>query len=393
MDFIQRIFSTDEFMPHGMCYEWNPAVIWLHVLSDGFIALAYYSIPLTLIYFVRKRKDMVFDWVFVCFAVFIMSCGATHIMEIVNIWYPTYWLSGIIKALTALASVITAVLLIKIMPRALALPSPQQMRKSNEALQSEIEERKKAAAKIESLNQELVLQSSRLESANKELESFSYSVSHDLRAPLRAMLGFTNALREDYAKDLPEQAKNYTIRIGRAAERLDRLISDLLAYSRITTQDMRTETVDLDKLVRDAIKEYPDLQSQSNHITIEGRLPKVLGHESGLTQVVTNLLGNSIKFVKPGEAPKIIIRAESTAKAGLTRIWFEDKGIGISPHNYARIFKIFEQLNSQSLYDGTGIGLAVVKKTIERMNGKVGVESEEGQGSRFWIELRLPEES
>ena len=85
MDFIERLFSTTGFMPHGCCYSWNPAVIWLHVVSDGFIAAAYYSIPLTLLYFVRKRKDLAFDWMFICFAIFIVSCGTTHLMEILNI--------------------------------------------------------------------------------------------------------------------------------------------------------------------------------------------------------------------------------------------------------------------------------------------------------------------
>jgi len=389
MNLFQRIFSTGEFMPHGMCYEWNPSVIWLHVLSDAFIALAYYSIPLTLVYFVRKRKDLVFDWMFVCFAVFIIACGTTHIMEIVSIWYPIYWLSGIIKAATALASVGTAILLIRIVPLALALPSPEQLRKSNEALHTEIEGRKKAASEIESLNRELRLQSTKLEDANKELESFSYSVSHDLRAPLRTMLGFARALQEDFSKNLPEQAKDFINRIGRAAERLDRIITDLLEYSRITTLEMRTRTVDLDRLIREIILEYPDLQSQSNHITIQGRLPKVLGYAPGLAQVAANLLGNGIKFVKPGEVPNICIRADTDEAAGISRIWFEDKGIGISPEDQERIFKVFEQLNSQGLYGGTGIGLAVVKKTIEKMQGSVGVESEAGKGSRFWIELRL----
>ena len=116
MDFLDRIFSTDGFMQHGMCYEWNPSVIWLNVLSDGFIALAYYSIPITLIYFVRKRKDLAFDWIFVCFAIFIVACGTTHLMEILNIWVPMYWLSGLIKAITALTSIVTAILLVRLVP-------------------------------------------------------------------------------------------------------------------------------------------------------------------------------------------------------------------------------------------------------------------------------------
>lgn len=134
MNFLERLFSTDGFMPHGMCYLWNPAVIWLHVISDGLIALAYYSIPLTLVYFVRKRKDLAFDWIFLCFAVFIVACGTTHLLEIWNIWHPAYWLSGIVKAVTAFVSIGTAILLIRLVPKALALPSPAQLQKSNDAL-------------------------------------------------------------------------------------------------------------------------------------------------------------------------------------------------------------------------------------------------------------------
>ncbi len=156
MGWLERLFSTSDFMPHGMCYEWNATVIALHVTSDALIALSYYSIPLTLIYFVRKRKDLAFDWMFVCFAIFIVACGTTHLMEILNIWTPTYWISGILKAFTALVSVATAILLIRLIPQALALPSPEQLRKSNEALQNEIHERMEASRKVESLNQELV---------------------------------------------------------------------------------------------------------------------------------------------------------------------------------------------------------------------------------------------
>src|SRR5271170_7933503 len=155
MGWLERLFSTKEFMPHGMCYQWNDTVISLHVISDALIALAYYSIPLTLVYFVRKRKDLAFDWMFVCFAGFIVACGTTHVMEILNIWHPTYWLSGLIKAFTATVSVATAILLIRLIPQALALPSPDQLRRSNAALQNEIHERKEATKKVEAANKEL----------------------------------------------------------------------------------------------------------------------------------------------------------------------------------------------------------------------------------------------
>src|SRR2546426_11280446 len=139
IDFFKNLFSSDGFMPHGHCYLWRPGVVWLHVTSDALIALAYYSIPITLFYFVRKRKDLEFHWMFVCFAVFILACGSTHLMEIWNIWHPTYWLAGSIKAVTAFASVPTAVLLMKLVPQALALPSPTALRTVNGELEREIE--------------------------------------------------------------------------------------------------------------------------------------------------------------------------------------------------------------------------------------------------------------
>src|SRR6202012_3940541 len=138
------------------------------------IALAYYSIPLTLVYFVRKRKDLAFDWMFVCFAIFIVAWGPTHLMEILNIWKPTYWLSGIIKALPALVSVASSILLIRLIPQALALPSPDQLRKSNAALQKEIHERMDATRKVDSLNQELIDHTKKMQAANQQLETFAY---------------------------------------------------------------------------------------------------------------------------------------------------------------------------------------------------------------------------
>jgi PAS domain S-box-containing protein len=115
-------------MPHGYCYLWNARLVWLHVVSDSLIALAYFSIPITLVYFIRKRRDLPFNWMFVCFGVFILACGATHAMEVWTLWHANYWLSGGVKAITALVSVPTAILLVGLIPRALALPSPEELR-------------------------------------------------------------------------------------------------------------------------------------------------------------------------------------------------------------------------------------------------------------------------
>jgi PAS domain S-box-containing protein len=129
MEFLRTLFSPNDFMPHGFCYSWNAGLVWLHVISDSLIALSYLSIPVTLVYFIRKRRDLPFHWMFVCFGVFILACGATHAMEVWTLWHANYWLSGAVKVVTAVASLTTAVLLVKLVPRALALPSPEELRR------------------------------------------------------------------------------------------------------------------------------------------------------------------------------------------------------------------------------------------------------------------------
>jgi PAS domain S-box-containing protein len=146
-EFLERLFSSD-FMPHGYCYLWKPGLVWLHVVSDALIALAYFSIPVTLVYFIRKRRDLPFHWMFVSFGLFILACGTTHAMEVWTLWHGTYWLSGAIKVITAAASVPTAVLLVRLVPQMLALPSPEAMR-------LEIGERKRAEQALHQANAEL----------------------------------------------------------------------------------------------------------------------------------------------------------------------------------------------------------------------------------------------
>src|ERR1700722_5482312 len=138
------LFSSGGFMPHGMCYLWQPGILGLHIASDLLMSLAYFSIPITLLYFVRKRRDLEFHWTFVSFAVFIVACGATHLMDIWVIWHPVYWLSGVVKALTALASVATAILLLKLVPAALRMPSAAAIETANAQLAAESAERRLA---------------------------------------------------------------------------------------------------------------------------------------------------------------------------------------------------------------------------------------------------------
>jgi signal transduction histidine kinase len=228
----------------------------------------------------------------------------------------------------------------------------------------------------------------RLQETISELEAFSYSVSHDLRAPLRAMQGYSQFLLSDYSHSLDETGRDYIERIRNAAARLDHLIQDLLTYSRVARAQIQLRPVDLEKLIREVLQAYPALQPPHADIEIRHPLLKVLAHEPSMTQCISNLLGNVTKFVPPGTKPRIIISTER--RNNRVRVWFCDNGIGISAEHQQRIFRMFETIHQQHAYEGTGIGLAIVRKAVERMGGEVGVESEPGHGCRFWIDLQEP---
>jgi two-component system sensor histidine kinase/response regulator len=225
-----------------------------------------------------------------------------------------------------------------------------------------------------------------LRSSNQELEAFSYSVSHDLRSPLRAIRGFGQILASDYLeKPLDRDARQYIRRICEGAQQMDDLIENLLAFSRIAREKIECTSIDPAEAVSAALAQVALTQAE---VQCDTAFPKVLGHQVLLTQVLANLLTNAAKFVRPGVRPVIRVRGETNGER--TRIWVEDNGIGIAPEYHERIFQVFERLHSGADYSGTGIGLAIVRRGMERMEGKCGVESLPDQGSRFWIEFPRP---
>ncbi|HEY3755740.1 MAG TPA: ATP-binding protein [Opitutaceae bacterium] len=253
----------------------------------------------------------------------------------------------------------------------------------------------RAQAQLRALNVELGAKNAaleertlRLQETVAELESYSYSISHDMRAPLRAMRGYAEILLEEAAAGLNSRHRSYLEKISSGAGRLDRLIQDVLTYSLTARGAFPLERIDADALAREIIEQYPRLKSSGARIEIDGTLPPVWGNVAALTQCFSNLLDNAVKFVRPGEQPRVRVRAEQRNEA--VRIWVEDNGIGIDPTDFHRIFGIFNKLHPPEEYEGTGIGLSIVRKSLEKMGGGVGVESTEGQGSRFWMQLPAP---
>jgi PAS domain S-box-containing protein len=244
----------------------------------------------------------------------------------------------------------------------------EQLARTNDELERRVEER-----------------TASLREAVAQLEEFSYTVSHDLRAPLRGMQVYSQALLEDYGPNLDPEAQHCLSRIAENATRLDKMVMDVLTFSRVSRTDLRMEDVDLDRLVNDVLQNYPAFHPPRALVEVVGNLQGVHGHEPSLTQVISNLLSNAVKFVAPGVTPVIRIWTETSGDG--VRLFIKDNGIGIKPEWQARLFQMFERLHPNMAYDGTGVGLAIVRKAANRMGGEVGVNSDGASGSTFWVEL------
>jgi PAS domain S-box-containing protein len=258
----------------------------------------------------------------------------------------------------------------------------------------DITTRVQAEEQLRQLNQELesrvAARTDALKKSNEHMESFCYSIAHDLRAPLRSMTGFSCILLDDYVSQLAPPGRDYLSRIHQSAQQMDRLIQDLLNYGRLNSAGFEIQDVDVEETFRTVLARHnQEFKDKRAKVVKKGVLPRVRGYPTLFETVLTNLILNAIKFMAPGVQPAISIRSED--RGSFSRIWVEDNGIGISPENRTKIFGVFQRLHAADRYPGTGIGLAIVHKGIERMGGQVGVESELHKGSRFWIELRKAE--
>ncbi len=727
-EILASILSSDKFIPHGHCYLWKPGLVWFHVITDSLVALSYFTIPFTIIYFVHKRKDIPFNWMFMAFAIFIVACGTTHLMAVWTVWNPSYWLSGAVKAVTAIASVITAILLVRIMPDALAIPSPQELATANNKLQEEITERKrteeslraseekfravaetandaivtadsggnviyfnkgaelifgysrnellgkpltllmperfhdahkhglkrflstgearvigktielvgkrndgsefpvelslaswktddgtffsgilrdvterkvaeealqKAQVELEkrvrertaeleteiaertrvedALKENLVLLSKKnrheavirtvtqsvhqsidlqdvlenaveamitnidkadnigiylvegqeavlkahkgltdwyieqagripypkgltwktimegksrycpdgdkdefigpagkelgiksylslpinfdektigaininsftkgaleeelglietvrkqieiavknakqtealrqseeeirkineelekrviertrqLEVVNQELEAFSYSVSHDLRAPLRAIDGFSRILFEDFSDKIDDEGRRLLSVIRKNTQNMGQLIDDLLSFSRLGRQEIKLSEINMSELARIIFEEVkPNDPAQNPKLEIHS-LPLAYGDRAMIKQVFANLLSNALKFSRKKEESIIEVGGRIEGKENL--YYVKDNGVGFDMNYVDKLFGVFQRLHSQGEFEGTGVGLALVKRIIHRHGGRVWAEGKVGEGATFYFTL------
>jgi light-regulated signal transduction histidine kinase (bacteriophytochrome) len=276
--------------------------------------------------------------------------------------------------------VTTAALLVPLVPKALSLRGPAQLEEANRSL----------AAVNAGLQQEIALRQKvevDLKRSNTELEQFAYVASHDLQEPLRGIAGCVQILERRYRGKLDERADELIHHAVDGAQRMQSLIVDLLAFSRVVTRGEALEPVGCDSIVKTALANLEAGIREKNAVVTVGELPAVIGDRSQLVQLFQNLIGNALKFTDDTRRPEISVSARMDP-SGYWRFEVRDNGIGIEPQYFQRIFRIFQRLHTRAEYPGTGIGLAICQKIVERHGGEIWVESKPGQGSTFGFTLR-----
>jgi signal transduction histidine kinase/ActR/RegA family two-component response regulator len=426
---LSRFFSQDDFMPHGMCYLWQPGVLWLNVVSDALITLAYFSIPFTLLYFVRKRKDLQFNWMFVCFAIFIVACGTTHLMEILVVWHPAYWVSGSVKALTALASVPTAILLVKLVPQALLLPSPRALEQVNLELWREISDREHAQSAVAQLNEELEVRvaerTQQLETANQKLHrayedlrqtqlavlqqerlralgQMASGVAHDINNALTPAFLYLQSVLERES-GLSPQGREYLEIIRGAVEDVSHTVDRMREFSRSRDMQFVPAVIQLGRLIAQVVTltraRWLNMPQERGvviqvEMSVPVDLPPVLGSDSEIRDALTNLVLNAADAMPDGGI--LTLRAcpvFDEARSGVdgaelptyVRVDVCDTGVGMDEETRRKCLEPFFTTKGER---GTGLGLAMVYGTIQRHSGRIEIASEPQKGTT--VSLTFP---
>ena len=397
--------APGSLLPHGYCFTWNPSLLWTHVLSDSLIGLSYVSIPVTLLHLVRKRTDLPFNWIVVLFAIFIVSCGATHWIEVWTVWHPDYWLSATVKLVTAFASVLTSIALVGLVPRILAIPTVAQLTAARDALATEVatrrqvedELRRERAAleeRVRERTDELARATATAEAAhaaadeaNKLKDHFLAKVSHELRTPLQSTLSWAQVIKVAGAGDA-ERTAQATAHIVHNVRSQARLLEDLLDISRILSGKLRLELqlADAAQVIEKAIGVVRSAAAGSA-VTIDaagdGSTAVIRTDPVRLEQIVWNLINNAVQASPDGA--KVQVRWQVDAVR--LRVEVRDWGRGIEPRDLPHVFEPFRQGTGGS-QRGLGLGLAIARSIVELFGGSLQATSEGLQrGATFTLEL------
>ncbi len=367
IEFFKHLFDTDGFPDRWHCGDWTAGHGWLHIISDSMIFAAYTAIPFTLLLFAwRKHREILFVRLVWLFAAFILACGLVHLIEATIFWHPWYRFSGLVKGITAAVSWATAIAIIFHMPRALNIPGLVTV---NQKLESALTEQQHARWE--------------LERSNEDLDQFAYVASHDLRAPLRSIRHLASWVEEDCEDLLPEESKKHLSQLKQRVGRLDTLLTDLLTYSRAARDLNDPEPVNVAEMAENIASDILD-QHSCFKIEVSPGLPEVTTWRVPLEQILRNLISNACKH-HGGESGTIQVTGR--AKGKNVEYSVKDDGQGISPEFHEKIFGMFQTLKSKDEVEGSGMGLAIVAKLVERIGGSISIVSKEGQGAEFIISL------
>lgn len=359
---LHHFLADNGLAPHGYCLLWDPWLIWTHVVSDGLTAAAYFSIPFVLGRLLTARKDVEFGWMIGLFALFIFACGMTHIMGIVTLWLPAYGLQALIKVVTAVASVGTAALLIPLLPRLVAIPSPAQLQRANEALRFEAEMREKSEA--------MLRQSQKMEAIGQ----LTGGMAHDFNNLLGVVISNLDRVRRQ--KDLDPPLKRAVDNALGGAERAAGLVDQLLAFAR--QQPLQTAVRDLNGVIdslRELIPATMDGAIDTRFALANDPLPARI--DQGLLEsAIINLAINARDAMEQGGTLTFATRRRED---GFAEIAVSDTGCGMDPATIERAIEPF--FTTKPLGKGSGLGLSQVVGSIEQMGGQVEIDSKEGVGT------------
>ncbi|MFA9200355.1 MAG: sensor histidine kinase [Cypionkella sp.] len=357
--------------PHGYCLLWDPTLVWTHVVADALIAIAYFSIPLVLWRLLRARRDVDFGWMVGLFAVFILACGTTHLFNIYVLWVPAYGVEAAIKVVTAIASIGTAALLIPLLPKLIALPSPAQLQQVNERLIAESAERERTA--------EMLRQSQKLEALGR----LTGGVAHDFNNLLQVVIGNLERMRRRAGAEPPALAKA-TGDALLAAERAAGLTDQLLTFAR--RQPLAPQPIDLGEAVRTITPLIE--RAVGPAVAVELDLPEdeaiAIADRNQLENALLNLAINARDAMPDGGTLRIAVAGAD--QPGLVQLVVADTGVGMEPEIAERASEPF--FTTKPVGQGTGLGLSQVYGMVEQLGGTLEIESAPGTGTR--VRLLLP---